>query len=79
MAQPSNKDTGASIGTISEEELQILALALEEERRQDQDCWIDHATLDAIEISHPNAAALVARLRALIGDSDGIEISYSRA
>lgn len=36
MIRLSNKDTGADIGEISEEELQILVAALEEENSQDQ-------------------------------------------
>ena len=78
MIRLSNKDTGADIGEISEEELQILVAALQEQNSQDQNYWIDHATVDMIEIDHLNAGSLITVLRAAIGDSDGVEIQYVR-
>lgn len=48
MISLSNKETGADIGEISEEELQILVAALEEEDSKDHDYWIDHAVVDMI-------------------------------
>ena len=79
MIMLSNKDTGATIGEISEEELQILVLALEEEDSKDQDYWIDHATVDMIEINHLNAGSLITVLRAAIGTSEGVAIAYARS
>lgn len=73
-----NEHSGATIGEISEDELQILVAALEEENSRDQDYWIDHATVDMIEINHLNAGSLITVLRTAIGDSDGIEIGYTR-
>lgn len=78
MIRISNKDTGADLGEISEEELQILVAALEEEDSKDQNYWIDHATVDMIEIDHLNAGSLITVLRAAIGDSEGVEIQYVR-
>lgn len=78
MIRLSNKDTGVDIGEISEEELQILVAALEEEDSKDQNYWIDHATVDMIEIDHLNAGSLITVLRAAIGSSDGVEIQYVR-
>ena len=78
MIRLSNKETGAEIGEISGEELRILVLALEEDDSKDQDYWIDHATVDMIEIDHLNAGSLITVLRAAIGDSDGVEIRYVR-
>lgn len=78
MIQLINKETGAPIGEISEEQLQVLVLALEEEHSKDRDYWIDHATVDMIEIDHLNAGSLVALLRAAIGNSEGIDVTYSR-
>lgn len=78
MIQLINKETGAPIGAISEEQLQVLVLALEEEHSKDRDYWIDHATVDMIEIDHLNAGSLVALLRAAIGNSEGIDVTYSR-
>lgn len=79
MIQLTNKDSGALIGEISEDQLKVLVLALEEEHSNDQDYWIDHATVDMIEINHLNAGSLIPLLRAAIGNSDGIEIRYSHA
>lgn len=40
MIRLSNRDTGADIGEISEEELRILVAALEEEGSQDPNYWL---------------------------------------
>ncbi len=79
MIQVSNAATGANLGEISEEELQILCLALEEENSKDQAYWIDHAVVDMIEINHLNAGSLITMLRAAVGDSEGVEIAYVRS
>ena len=71
MIQLSNTQTGANLGEISEEELQILVLALEEEHSKDQAYWIDHAVVDIIEI--------ITMLRAAVGGSEGVEIAYVRS
>jgi hypothetical protein len=71
-------DVAEILGEISEEELQILVLALEEEDSKDQTYWIDHAVVDMIEINHLNAGSLITMLRAAIGDSEGSEIAYVR-
>lgn len=78
MITLTNKDTGAAIGEISEEQLQVLVLALEEEGSGDRDYWVDHATVDMIEINHLNAGSLIGLLRQAIGDTEGVEITYSR-
>ena len=79
MIRLSNKETGADIGEISEEELQILVAALEEESSKDQDYCIDHAVIDMIEINHLNAGSLITVLRAAVGGSYGIEIQDVRS
>src|SRR5207249_4463765 len=47
MIQLYDKETGASLGAITEEQLQFLADQLEEESPQDQDYYINEPTLDA--------------------------------
>jgi hypothetical protein len=76
MITLTNKDTGAAIGEISEEQLQVLVRALEEEHRRDRDYWIDHATVDMIEANHPGAGSMIGLLRQAIGASEGVEIAY---
>jgi len=49
MIQLHDKDTGAWIGTISEDNLQFLVDRLEEESGDDQDYYINEATLDVFE------------------------------
>ena len=49
MIQLYDKETGASLGAITEEQLQFLADQLEEESPQDQDYYINEPTLDAFE------------------------------
>ena len=44
-----DKDTGAWLGTITEEQLQFLIDQLEEESSEDQDYYINEATLEIFE------------------------------
>ena len=71
-----NKETSATIGTISEEELTYLIDMLEEEDSQDRDYWIDQATLDYFEDNGCDDH-LLEMLKDAIGDREGIEIVWS--
>jgi hypothetical protein len=72
-----DKDTGADIGTISEEELRFLVDHLEEEFSEDRDYYLNQTTLDIMEQNGADAE-LIALLRRTMGNRDGIEIEWSR-
>jgi hypothetical protein len=70
------KDSGAVVGTIDEEDLQLLLDQLEEESEEDTDYYITPATIDILE---QNGAGdrLISVLRAAVGDSEGVEITWA--
>lgn len=72
-----DKETGADLGTISEEQLQFLVDQLEEEFEEDRDYYISPETVD---LMNQNGAdpELVNLLRGAIGDREGVEIQWSR-
>jgi inactivated superfamily I helicase len=72
-----DKDTGARLGSISEEELKTLVDALEEESSADTDYWIDAPTVDMLE-QDGASAALVTLLRSALQGKDGLEVRWSR-
>lgn len=71
------KDTGAFIGTISDEEFQFLVKDLEEESLRDTDYFVDGPTIDMLE-DDGAPASLVTLLRAAVGAGDGAEIRWER-
>lgn len=73
-----NKDSGARIGTLSEQQLQDLIDLLVEESAEDQDYYIDSTTLDYLAEQGADAA-LLAMLRPHVpaGEGEeGIEIEW---
>ena len=73
----SDKATCSSIGSVSREEFQFLVDQLEEESSTDADYFIDSATIDMLE-DNGGSASLVAMLRAAVGGSEGIDISWQQ-
>ena len=78
MIQLTDKDTGAPLGTISEEQLQYLIDHLEEESSDDQDYYINETTVDLCE-QHGADKALVALLRSALEGRREMEIRWSRS
>jgi hypothetical protein len=72
-----DKETGADLGTITEEQLQTLVDALEEEFEEDRDYYINPETVDLID-QNGGDPALVNLLRRAIGNRQGVEIEWSR-
>ena len=69
--------TNRLIGSIGESDLQILSDALEEESAEDQDYFIDEATIEMLaEGGAPEH--LLALLRGAVGSGDGLEIRWER-
>ena len=78
MIQLNDKDTGAFIGTITEDNLQFLTDQLEEESDEDQDYYINEATLDIFEENEADKA-LVSLLRGALKGRTDMEIRWSRS
>ncbi|TWI12515.1 galactosyldiacylglycerol synthase [Aerolutibacter ruishenii] len=73
----SEKETGRSIGEISDHDLEILIGHMEEESSRDQDYFVETTAIDALERLGASAA-FVAMLRGAAANSDGIDIVWSR-
>ena len=72
-----NKATNELLGTITEADLQVLADALEEESSDDQDYYIDAATIDVIGDGRATEHLLKV-LRAALGEAEGVDIRWTR-
>ena len=72
-----NDTTGELLGSVTEADLKVLTDALEEESTQDQDYYIDSATLDVIADGRASDH-LVAILRKALGSSEGVDIRWER-
>jgi hypothetical protein len=70
-------ETGASVGMITEDQLQYLIEQLEEESSDDTDYYITRDTLDVFEQNGADPA-LLAVLRAALGTRDDMEIRWER-
>jgi hypothetical protein len=73
-----DKETGADLGTISDEQLQELAEFLEEESSEDADYYISRDTVDMLEEATGDPD-LIAFLRKALGDRPEMEIAWERA
>lgn len=72
-----NAATNQLIGTVTEADLQVLIDVLEEESSQDQDYYIDQATIDLLADGRA-PTHLLGLLRTAIGSSDGVDIRWQR-
>ena len=72
-----NKETGALLGAVSEDDLQVLVDQLEEEHAEDTDYYIDADTIDLLESSGASADLLNV-LRKALGAAEGIDVSWKR-
>ena len=72
-----NAATNQLLGQITEADLKVLADALEEEGVNDQDYYIDAATIDVIADGKATEH-LVGLLRTAVGSSDGVDIRWQR-
>jgi len=72
-----NNETNELVGTITDADLKVLADHLEEESSEDQDYWIDQATLDVIGDGQATEH-LMGVLRKALGTSEGVEIRWQR-
>jgi hypothetical protein len=70
-----DKNSGALLGAISEEDVQCLVDVLEEEDSKDVDYFVN---LDTVDILEDNGASLdlVQMLRKAIGAAEGIDVRW---
>ena len=78
MIQLRDRETGASIGDITEEQLQFLIDHLEEESEEDTDYYLDRATLDMLREKGLDAS-LLKLLEEALGGREELEIEWSRS
>lgn len=72
-----DKQTGAPLGTITDEQFQFLIDRLEEESPRDDDYYLNRATLDFLE-SEGADPELLAILRRALGDREEAEVRWTR-
>jgi processive 1,2-diacylglycerol beta-glucosyltransferase len=77
MIQLYDKETGAPLGAITEAQLQFLVDRLEEESSEDQDYYVNQATVDTFE-EEGAEPSLVALLRKALGEREEMEIRWAR-
>ena len=77
MIELYNASTNQLIGNLTDADLQVLQDGLEEESAEDQDYYIDRATIDLLADGRATTH-LVDLLRTALGDSDGVDIRWQR-
>ena len=78
MIQLRDKETGASLGDITEEQLQFLTDHLVEESEEDTDYYLNRATLDMLREKGLDAS-LLKLLEEALGGREELEIEWSRS
>ena len=69
--------TNVLIGTMTEADLEVLRDALEEESDDDQDYYIDPATIDVLGDGRATEH-LMGLLRKALGTAEGVDIRWER-
>ena len=77
MIRLQDKDTGAYVGDITEDQLQFLISQLEEESEDDREYYINVTTVDSFEEQNADPD-LVETLRNALGGREEMEIQWIR-
>ena len=72
-----NNETNVLIGSITDGDLKVLTDAFEEESADDQDYFIDQATIDMLGDGRATEH-LMGLLRQALGMAEGVEIRWER-
>jgi len=72
-----NNSTKALLGSITEADLQVLKDGLEEESSNDQDYYVNAATIDLLGDGRASEH-LLGLLRRALGTSEGVDIRWQR-
>ena len=78
MIQLRDKESGAVLGSITEDDLQFLIDNLEEESEDDVDYYLNRSTLEIFK-EKGISSTLLSLLENALGDREDIEIEWSRA
>lgn len=78
MIKVYNAETGALLGEISADQLQLLVDQLEEESSEDRDYYINQATIDLLA-QKGASGELLAILRQAVGEQGEADIRWSQA
>lgn len=78
MVEIFDKETGAPLGSISDDQLQFLVDRLEEESDTDNDYYLNRTTVDSLE-QDGAAPELISLLRRALGSRDEAEIRWQRS
>ena len=70
-----DKQSGALLGIVSDDDINTLIDQLEEEDSADEDYFIDADTIDLLEEGGASET-LVSILRKAVGDAEGIDVRY---
>lgn len=77
MIELHDAERGTRLGTISDEQLQFLVDALEEESLTDKDYYISADTIDMLEEDGADRD-LLSMLRTALGGREGVDIRWTR-
>jgi hypothetical protein len=73
-----DKDSGALLGEVAREDLQLMMDQFEEESSTDQDYFIDAATIELLK--HNGASdRLLTLLGEVVGTSEGVDIRWEES
>jgi hypothetical protein len=78
MVQLFDKQTGAELGTITDDQLQFPADHLEEETREDDDYYLNRTTVDFLEAEGAEPE-VISILRQLLAEREEAEIRWERS
>jgi hypothetical protein len=70
-----DKNSGAHLGEIGSDDLQLMIDQFEEESSRDRDYFIDQATISLLEEAGASQR-LLSLLREVVGTSDGVDIRW---
>jgi processive 1,2-diacylglycerol beta-glucosyltransferase len=77
MIEILDKQTGRSLGALSDEQFQFLSDQLEEESATDDDYYLNRTTVDLLEEQGADPA-LVSLLRTALGTAEETDIRWRR-
>jgi hypothetical protein len=78
MVELFDKQTGAAVGTLTDDQFQYLVDHLEEESSDDDDYYLNRTTVDILE-SEGADPVLVSVLRSALGDRQEMDLSWTRS
>ncbi|HWM90163.1 MAG TPA: galactosyldiacylglycerol synthase [Thermoanaerobaculia bacterium] len=78
MVQLFDKQSGAEVGTLTDDQFQFLVDHLEEESSDDDDYYLNRTTVDLLEGQGADPV-LVQVLRTALGDRDEMDLRWTRS